>query len=253
MLAKQLGLDRVYVLTDGSAYGDVLSRGFESAARHLGVTVPGTATWSASDGGFTRILAHLGRANVKGVLLAGYSNQAGNVVRALRRRFGPRLTMLAGDGFLGIPDTLRFAGPAAEGMYVNTSAVLDQSLTPAGRRLLRAFEASRPGRHVPSGTYLPETLEAAEVVIDAIARSDGTRASVLQMLSTSRVSSGVFGGFQFDHNGDMSPAPFAIVRITGGRGDPNLDPDLRGAVFERTVRVPISLLDQGEPRRSAAP
>ncbi len=161
--------------------------------------------------------------------------------------------MLAGDGFLTIPDTLKFAGPAAEGMYVNTSAVVDQSLTPAGRRLLRAFEASRQGRHVPSGTYLPETLEAAEVVIDAIARSDGTRASVLQMLSTSRVSSGVFGGFHFDHNGDMSPAPFAIVRITGGRGDPSLDPDLRGAVFERTVRVPISLLDKGEPRRSAAP
>ncbi len=249
VFAKKLGLDRVYVLTDGSAYGDDLSRGFESAAGHLGVTVPGTATWSPSAGGSRRILAHLGRAKVEGVLLAGYSDEAGNLVRALRRRFGSRLTMLAGDGFLGIPDTLKAAGPAAEGMYVNTSAVVDQSLTPAGRSLLRAFEASRPERHVPSGTYLPETLEAAEVVIDAIARSDGTRASVLQMLSTSRVSSGVFGRFHFDHNGDMSPAPFAIVRITGGRGDPNLDPDLRGAVFERTVRAPISLLDKVRCRR----
>ncbi len=253
MLAKQLGLHRVYILTDGGVYGDVLSRGFESAAQHLGVAVPGTGTWSVSDRGLRRLLANIGRAKVQGVLLAGFNFDAGNVVRALRLRFGSRLTMLAGDGFLGIPDTLKAAGPAAEGMYVNTSAVVDQSLTPAGRSLLRAFEASRPERHVPSGTYLPETLEAAEVVIDAIARSDGTRASVLQMLGTSRVSSGVFGSFQFDHNGDMSPAPFAIVRITGGRGDPNFDPDLRGAVFVRTVRVPISLLDKAAPRRSAAP
>ena len=258
VLARQLGLARVYVLSDGSVYGDALSRGFETAARHLGVTVPGTAMWSAADGGYERLLANVARAKAKGVLLAGYNDEAGNVIRALRRRFGTRVTILAGDGFLGIPDTLKLAGPAAEGMYVNISAVADQSLTPVGRRMVAAFEASRPGGRVPSGTYLPETLEAAEVVVDAIARSDGTRASVLQKLSTTRVSGGVFGRFHFDHNGDMSPAPFAIVRITGGRGDPGLAPDLRGAVFERTVRAPLSLLDNdarptGPPLRDPRP
>jgi len=40
----------------------------------------------------------------------------------------------------------------------------------------------------------------------------------------------------------MTPAPFAIVRITGGRGDPNLVPELHGSVYDRTVRAQLSLL-----------
>ena len=46
-------------------------------------------------------------------------------------------------------------------------------------------------------------LEAAEVIVDAIARSDGTRASVLHELSQTRESAGLLGDFSFDGNGDM--------------------------------------------------
>ena len=96
--------------------------------------------------------------------------------------------MIAGDGFLTIPETLKGAGTAADGIYVSLPLAVTQSLTPAGRRLVAAFEETRAGGPVPSGTYLPETLEAAEIVVDAIARSDGTRASVLDQIRRSRTS-----------------------------------------------------------------
>ena len=95
-------------------------------------------------------------------LVAGYGSEAGGLIRALRGRFGSRLTMIAGDGFLTIPDTLNGVGTAADGIYVSLPVAVTQSLTPAGRRLLAAFEETRAGGPVPSGTYLPETLEAAE-------------------------------------------------------------------------------------------
>ena len=47
--------------------------------------------------------------------------------------------------------------------------------------------------------------QAAEVVLAAIARSDGTRAAVLRELRASRVRDGILGTFRFDGNGDITP------------------------------------------------
>ena len=209
----------------------------------------GSAVWNPEARSYADLVANVTRTKARGVLLAGYGSEAGGLIRALRGRFGSHLTMIAGDGFLPIPDTLKGAGPAANGMYISLAGVVTQGLTPAGRRLLAAFEATQPGGPVLSGTALPETLEAAEIVVDAIARSDGTRASVVQELRRSRVRGGAFGGFAFDRNGDMTPAPFAILRITGGRGAAGLASDFRGAVVDRTVRAPIGLLRNERTRR----
>jgi DNA-binding SARP family transcriptional activator/ABC-type branched-subunit amino acid transport system substrate-binding protein len=248
VLAGQLGLSRVYVLSDGGAYGNALARGFRAAARHLGLTVVGSAVWNPRARSYADVLADVARMNAQGVLLAGFGSGAGGLIRTLRARFGSHLTMIAGDGFLTIPETLKGAGIAADGTYVSLPLAVTQSLTPAGRRLVAAFEQTRAGGLVPSGTYLPETLEATEIVVDAIARSDGTRASVLDQIRRTKPTSGVFGGVDFDRNGDMTPAPFTIVRITGGRGASGLAPDLRGAAVDRTVRAPMELLG-GDTRR----
>jgi ABC-type branched-subunit amino acid transport system substrate-binding protein len=242
-LAQELGLRRVFLLSDGSVCGRELSRGFRGAAGHIGVTASTPEIWN-SKRRYEQLLEQVDASNAQGVLLAGYGYGGGGLIRALRSRFWLRSDADCGGWLPHDPKTLEAAGPAARGMCVNTSAVLDQSLTPSGLRLVAAFERTRHGdTTVPSGTYLPEILEAAELVVDAIARSDGTRASVLHELSASRVSGGLFGGFRFDRDGDMTPAPFAIVRITGGRGDPSGAPELRGSVFDRTVRVPLSLLN----------
>ena len=51
------------------------------------------------------------------MLVAGLGSEVGGLIRALRGRFGSRLTLIAGDGFLPIPDTLTTAGDAADGIY----------------------------------------------------------------------------------------------------------------------------------------
>ena len=58
-----------------------------------------------------------------------------------------------------------------------------------------------------------EAAQAAELVVQAIARSDGTRASVLRELKASHVRDGLLGSFRFDSNGDLTPAAVAIMRI----------------------------------------
>ena len=86
------------------------------------------------------------------------------------------------------------------------------------------------------------TVQATEVVLDAIARSDGTRNSVLRELRATRVKDGVLGSFSFDRYGDITPAKVTILRVTGHTPrNVNLPLDYDGAVIDRVETVPASL------------
>jgi ABC-type branched-subunit amino acid transport system substrate-binding protein len=58
------------------------------------------------------------------------------------------------------------------------------------------------------------------VLLDAIARSDGTRASVIAEVFNERVSNGILGSFSFDRNGDTTAGAVTIYRIV--RGSPTV-------------------------------
>ncbi len=79
-------------------------------------------------------------------------------------------------------------------------------------------------------------------MLDAIARSDGTRASVLQELRTVEVEDGVLGDFRLDRHGDITPAQIAIFRVSGhAPPDARVFEWFRGSVVDRVMTVPKSL------------
>ena len=126
-------------------------------------------------------------------------------------------------------------------MYMSTTAIAVEQLTPAGRRFVREFAPSQPNGAISS--YVLETAQAAEVLLEAISRSDGSRASVLKELRKTEVRDGILGDFRFDTNGDKTPGAITIYRVTGksspGAGVP---PEYEGAVFDRTLPIPDDLL-----------
>jgi ABC-type branched-subunit amino acid transport system substrate-binding protein len=108
---------------------------------------------------------------------------------------------------------------------------------------MQSLAAAEPGGTIPGGTtYVPEAVQAAEVTLAAIARSNGTRSSVLRQLRATRVSNGILGSFGFDPNGDMTQAPVSFFRVTGGTEGHGLLPDYRGSVPFRVIYVPASLV-----------
>lgn len=70
-----------------------------------------------------------------------------------------------------------------------------------------------------------------DVVLDAIAASDGTRADVLENLRRTKVQYGLVGDFRFDDFGDTTLAAVATYVIREGR--------LR---YMRTLAAPRALL-----------
>ena len=103
-------------------------------------------------------------------------------------------------------------GPAARGIHISTPGVPLQRLGPAGRRFVDEFGATQPGGIVTLDAVY--AAQATEVLLDAIARSDGSRASVTRALLATRIEDGLIGDVSFDADGDVRPRPYVIVRIS---------------------------------------
>ena len=73
-------------------------------------------------------------------------------------------------------------------------------------------------------------------MLDAIARSDGTRASVTREVFRARVEDGILGDIRFDRNGDLVDAPFTFFRIVGERSsEAGLYPTVDRVVVARSA------------------
>jgi ABC-type branched-subunit amino acid transport system substrate-binding protein/DNA-binding beta-propeller fold protein YncE len=242
VLAKRLRLDGVYVLSDDpSFWGGLLTEPFRRTAAKLGVRIAGSSTFDPRATSYDSLVDAIARSRAEGVVIGGTPHDGGDrLVKALRARLGARLTVMG--GFLFFPrDTLQRIGRAARGMYMATTdlprAVLP--LNSAGRRLKREVGAA-----ATEFVGVLEAGQATELVMDAIARSSGTRASVLEQLRASDVRNGILGSFRFDPNGDATTASVPILRITGATPPgTDLPRDFQGAVLDRVMKIPSRLVD----------
>jgi branched-chain amino acid transport system substrate-binding protein len=241
ILAKQLGLRSVYVLyDDASFWKGLLADPFRYAARRLGVRIAGASTYEVDTLNPRALVDRIERSGADGLVLGGDPYTAGPLLEALRARFGSRLTIMGGFYFSAfVPEVLEVTGGAARGMYVATSDVSRSQLdlTPPGQRFMDQF-----GPDVGAG-YILEAAQATELVLRAIARSDGTRDSVLKQLKASRVKNGILDDFRFDRNGDLTPAVVPVLHITGSTPpSARLPAGLQGAVIDRVIRIPRNLI-----------
>jgi ABC-type branched-subunit amino acid transport system substrate-binding protein len=113
---------------------------------------------------------------------------------------------LRGHTFRGLA-LIQQAGRAAEGVVVSVPVVDPARLPAAGRRFVEAFEQAIEGQ---TAAHSAPTAQATEVLLDAIAASDGTRASVTRILFRTRVENGILGSFGFDANGDTTAGGVTI-------------------------------------------
>jgi branched-chain amino acid transport system substrate-binding protein len=219
-LARRLRVHRAFVfLTDDSPPAVTAGYAFAAAARADGIDVIGPSAPKPGSDNYHRLVRSLQRRGVDGMFLAGVGQTAGGsdassrLVRAVRRRFGQSLPIIADDGFLPADAQRGVVGPAAAGMYISGALVLDpaRQLPAAGLAFVRRFSATQP-QHV-ANLFTPYAAQATDVLLAAIAGSDGSRASVVKQLFRIRVRNGILGSFHFTPQGDVSVASFPIFQV----------------------------------------
>jgi branched-chain amino acid transport system substrate-binding protein len=216
VMAKQLGVKRLFVLRDTEPYGIGIAVQVLRSARKLGLEIAGTARWDYEDRDFTRLARSVKRSGPDGVFLGGIvpAAQLRTPVRELRAAVGRDAQLLAPDGFSDFEALVENEGAAAEGMVISLPIVPVTRLPGQGRAFAQEFEAALGGQ---TGPYSPATAQAAEVLLRAIAASDGTRESVTRNLFRVRVEDGILGDFEFDANGDTTAAGVTMYRIEKGK------------------------------------
>ena len=212
--AKRLGARRVFVLDDGLGYGANMAASFTATARRLGLALIGPAVWNYSTMSYRPFVERIARLHPDAVFLGTFL--APETVRLLQdiKAAMPHVQLLGPDGFSDVSQLVADAGDAAEGMTVSEGGLPVDRLPTAGRTFAAAVRAKTG---VSPDNFSIAAAQATEVLLDAIARSDGTRASVVRQLFTTRVTNGLLGSFSFDRNGDTTADAVTIHRVVRAR------------------------------------
>jgi ABC-type branched-subunit amino acid transport system substrate-binding protein len=106
------------------------------------------------------------------------------------------------------------AGSASEGMFVSVAGLPNEQLKGAGKAFVAGFKKATGGTPDPYSVY---AAQAAEIMVQAIAKSDGSRASVSKNLFKTKIKNGILGTFSINKNGDTSSNPVTVYRVKGGQ------------------------------------
>jgi branched-chain amino acid transport system substrate-binding protein len=207
-------------------YPTALAKDFVRVARRLGIAIAGPLAWVDKQKSYARVAALVARSHADGVFLGPTSSPSGaRLLRDLRARLG-RDTPLISSGFDSA--TALLAGAAAEGMIISYPGPAPGRLRGEGARFVTSFSKKFGGK---PDRFAVNAAQAMDVLLDAIARSDGTRASVTENLFATRVSNGILGSFWITPTGDTTLNAVAMYRITGGK-----------VTTYATVKVPDTLV-----------
>ncbi len=214
-LAKDLGLTSVYILNDKEAYGQGVATNSKNALAKLGVKNAGFTAWDGKASSYEALASKIKASGADGVFLGGLiCENGGKLVKDLRAGLGPNVAIMAPDGFTPVSAVVQGAGGAANGMTVSVAGLPNAQLGATGKQFVKDFGAEVGKNPDPYSVY---AAQAADVLLAAIDRSDGTRASVASELFNTNVKDGILGTFSINANGDTTSNPVTIYKVTGGK------------------------------------
>ncbi len=209
-LAHSLGVSRLFVLNDGQAYGIGIATDVLRAAKKLGVTVVRFTSYDPAASSYSALAAQIRASGAQAVFLGGLVSENGGALIRDIRAGAPGVGLIAPAGFTPVPSVVRQSGGAAEGMYISVAGLPTANLPPAGRAFAKSFAKTTEAEIDPASVY---AAQAADVLLQAIADSDGSRSGVSAALLKVQLKNGIVGDVSFNANGDPPSSPITIYKI----------------------------------------
>jgi branched-chain amino acid transport system substrate-binding protein len=214
MLVQQLNLKKVFILNDKEAYGLGVASNFRNAAKKLGIAIAGFTAWDGKASSYEALATKIKSSGADAVFLGGLICENGGKLIKDIHSAAPGVQIMAPDGFTPVSAVVQEAGSAAEGATVSVAGLPNSQLKGAGKQFVSAFTKAAGGAPDPYSVY---AAQAAEVLVTAIQKSDGSRADVAAKLFETNVTNGILGTFKIDANGDTTSNPVTIYRVKGGK------------------------------------
>ncbi|HET9436969.1 MAG TPA: branched-chain amino acid ABC transporter substrate-binding protein [Gaiellaceae bacterium] len=213
---QKQGVKKLYVLNDKEAYGLGVATTTRKAAEHLGIEIAGFEAWDPKASSYEALMNKIKGTGADAVFLGGLIDENGaQVIKDKVAVLGPNdgaVKLFAPDGFT-TQATIDEAGGAAAGMYMSVAGVPIDAFTGVAAEYVQQLQDG-PLAGKPIDPYAIYGAQSAQILLDAIANSDGTRASIIEEMFATQVEDGLLGTFGFNENGDPTNASGAVVGFT---------------------------------------
>jgi branched-chain amino acid transport system substrate-binding protein len=180
MAKKDLNITKCYVLDDNETYGQGVARAFKAEAEKQGIAIAGSGSWDGKQPNYTALFTQIKGTGADCLYVGGiYDNNGGQLVKDKVKVLGDnnKVKFIGPDGFVGYPDLDKQAESKAAFL---TYPGLDTSQLRAaggkGAALLDAYKAKYGAD--PATPYALYGVQALQVMLSAIEKSDGTRKGV---------------------------------------------------------------------------
>ena len=214
---KSKGVKRVSVLNDKEAYGLGVAKNFAGAAKAAGMTVTGFTAYDPKSANYQALFTRIKGQNPDAVFIGGLIDEnSGQLINDKVKVLGDnsKVKLMLPDGFTtdAIFDRSQGGTPEAAGSYFSVAGVGIDKYTGAAKTFINGFKTKLNGK--PVDPYAILAAQAAQVLLGAIGKSDGTRSDVISKVFATKVNDGRIGSFEFNKNGDLSGAKGAAVLFT---------------------------------------
>ena len=190
--AKELGIKSVYVLNDTETYGQGVAQAFITEAKKQGIKVLSSGDagegWDKKQTDYTALFTKVKATKPDMVYFGGiFDNNGGQLTKDKVKVLGDntKVKLMAPDGFTGYPEFNSL--PEAQGSYLtfaglSTDLLIANNPNGAGAKFVESYKA-KYGKD-PVGSYPLYGVAAVQVILAAIAKSDGTRKGVRDAVFT---------------------------------------------------------------------
>jgi branched-chain amino acid transport system substrate-binding protein len=184
--AKSIGVKSVYVINDTQTYGQGVAQAFTTEAKKQGLNVLSSGAygegWDAKQSDYTALFTKIKALSPDMIYVGGiFDNNGGQLTKDKVAVLGDntKVKFMAPDGFTGYPEFN--ALPEADGAYLSFAGLSSDLLAKidpkgAGVKFVAAYKKAY-GK-APVGSYPVYGVAAVQVILAAIAKSNGTRKGV---------------------------------------------------------------------------
>jgi branched-chain amino acid transport system substrate-binding protein len=236
--AQGQGTTKLFILNDKEAYGLGVAENVRGAAEFLGIEIVGFEAWDPKASNYEALMRKVGQSGADGLFLGGLIDENGaQVIRDKVKVLGPN----DGDVKLYMPDGFTTQQTIDESGVENTQGAFfsvagvptDEFEAESAQEFITTFQESLGGE--PVDPYAIYGAQAAQVMVDAIAASDGTRPGVIEAMYATDCTGCFLGDFTFNENGDPVATEGAVVGFTIYIGEEELVPETVFAPSQEAV------------------
>jgi branched-chain amino acid transport system substrate-binding protein len=225
--AQDLKVKKCYILNDNQTYGQGVAKAFQDEAPKQGITILGNEAWDAKQPTYTALFNKIKATGPDCIYIGGiFDNNGAQLTKDKVKVLGPNdgaVKLITPDGFSGYPENTKL--PEAQGEYLTFAGLDTTQLRSAGGKAATFLDAYKAKYGAdPATSYALYGVQALQVILQAIANSDGTRKAVRdQVFSgagiTISASDAVLGKeIKIDpQTGDVNAKDISALLMKGGQ------------------------------------